>query len=268
MPGSNPSMADPKSLQPPFRTSSMPTPKLGNPSFRSPNQPALRSPSQPALRAPGSPSSLPASSGTLRSGTSPPFHSASSPAFRAPVTPPFRPSSTPSSRQSSPPFRPTSASRTDLPAATASTLLDLAGAETADQAFAAARIQLRRGALAEAFVLAERACVAEPEHPRYRALHAWLRVQREGLQPGPVADEILTTLTWAARQQRTDLDIRMYRGRVLQRLGRHEEAIREFSVVASMDEKNLEAIREVRLHRAREENRAATSGMFSKLFKP
>jgi len=236
-------MPDPKSLKPPFRASSLPSPR----------------PSNPAFRAPSSPTSNPPTSSVLRSG--------SSPAFRAPVTPPFRPSSLPSPRQSSPAFRPTSQSRNNLPAASAPTLPDLTGAATAATSFEAARIQLRRGALDEAFVLAERACSAEPDQPQYRALHAWLRVQRGDLKPGPVADEILKTLTWAARQRRTDLEIRMYRGRVLQRLGRHDEAIRDFSVVASMDEKNLEAIREVRLHRAREESRAATSGMFAKLFK-
>jgi tetratricopeptide (TPR) repeat protein len=217
-------------------------------------------PSNPAFRAPNTPSSTPPSSGVLRSG--------SSPAVRAPVAPPFRPSAIPGTRPSTPAFRASSQSRASLPAVTADTLADLTGTATAEKAFEAARIQLRRGALEEAFTLAERACSAEPEQPQYRALHAWLRVQRGELQAGPVADEILTILTWAARQRRTDLEIRMYRGRVLQRLGRHDEAIREFSVVASMDEKNIEAIREVRLHRAREESRAATSGMFAKLFKP
>lgn len=244
-------MADPKSLKPPVRTSSLPSAKPSNPGFRAPTN--------PAFRAPTNPSSIPPSSGVLRPG--------SSPAFRAPVTPPFRPSSLPHQRQSSPAFRATSPSRSNQPPGTANTVPDLGGSATAATSFEAARIQLRRGALEEAFELAERACVAEPEQPQYRALHAWLRVQRGELQPGPVADEILKTLTWAARQRRTDLEIRMYRGRVLQRLGRHEEAIRDFSVVASMDEKNLEAIREVRLHRAREESRAATSGMFAKLFK-
>ena len=151
---------------------------------------------------------------------------------------------------SNPALRATSRSRTDLPAATPNTLVDLTGAAPAEQAFECARIQLRRGAFEEAFALVERACSAEPE------------------QPGPVAEEILATLTWAARQRRTDTEIRIYRARVLQRLGRHDQAIREFAVVASIDEKNLEAIREVRLHRAREESRAATSGMFGKLLEP
>ena len=169
---------------------------------------------------------------------------------------------------SNPALRATSRSRTDLPAATPNTLVDLTGAAPAEQAFECARIQLRRGAFEEAFALVERACSAEPEQPQYVALHAWLRVQRGELKPGPVAEEILATLTWAARQRRTDTEIRIYRARVLQRLGRHDQAIREFAVVASIDEKNLEAIREVRLHRAREESRAATSGMFGKLLEP
>ena len=54
---------------------------------------------------------------------------------------------------------------------------------------------------------------------------------------------------------------------MLSRLGRREEAMRDFSVVASMDDKNLEAIREVRLYRAREEQAAANSGMLSRFFK-
>jgi len=128
-------------------------------------------------------------------------------------------------------------------------------------------MQAKRGALREALALAEQASMAEPEQPRYRALHAWLRAEYEEVEPGPVADEILRTLSWAVRQQRTELEIRLYRGRVLLRLGRRDEAIRDFSVVASMDETNLEAIREVRLHRAREENAAARSGVFSPFVK-
>lgn len=145
--------------------------------------------------------------------------------------------------------------------------LPAAGGWTPEQTFAAARIQLKRGVPQEALALAEQACSAEPEHPQYLALYAWLRVECGQLQPGPVADEILATLTWCVRQERTDLEIRLYRGRVLSRLGRRDEAIRDFSVVASMDEKNLEAIREVRLYRAREEQAAASSGVLSKFFK-
>jgi tetratricopeptide (TPR) repeat protein len=135
----------------------------------------------------------------------------------------------------------------------------MAGPWTAEKAFAAAKIHLRRGALDEALAHIEQACIAQPEHAQFRALHAWLRVERGELTDGPIAEEILMTLTWAVRQRRNDLEIRMYRGRVLQRLGRSDEAIREFSVVASMDDTNQEAVREVRLHQARQDHRAAVA---------
>ena len=77
----------------------------------------------------------------------------------------------------------------------------------------------------------------------------------------------MDTLTWAVRERRTDLEIRLYRGRVLKLLGKMDEAIRDFSVVASTDEQNLEAVREVRLYRAREEQKASASGFFSAFFK-
>jgi hypothetical protein len=137
---------------------------------------------------------------------------------------------------------------------------------TPARAFGAARIQLARGRKEEAFALVESACVAEPEQPEYRALLAWLRADRGELS-GAAAAEILDTLTWAVRERRTDLEIRLYRGRVLKLLGKMEEAIRDFSVVASMDDQNLEAVREVRLYRAREEQKASKSGLFRAFFK-
>jgi len=193
--------------------------------------------------------------------------------------PSLRPSSLPSPRSSRPELRTSSVpaagarapslrtSTARSPANPSSALLDMASAPTAEKAFAAAASQLQRGALGEALAHIEQACIAEPEHAQYRALHAWLRVLRGELTDGPVAEEILTTLTWAMRQRRNDLEIRMYRGRVLQRLGRNEEALRDFSVVASMDETNLEALREVRLQSAREEQKAAASGVWTRLFK-
>jgi tetratricopeptide (TPR) repeat protein len=155
-----------------------------------------------------------------------------------------------------PTLRPSSAR---LPASPSSAVIDMAGPWTAEKAFAAAKIHLRRGAIEEALAHIEQACIAEPEHAQYRALHVWLRVERGELTDGPIAEEILSTLTWAVRQRRNDLEIRMYRGRVLQLLGRNDQAIREFSVVATMNPTNVEAVREVRLHQAREDHKAAVA---------
>ena len=180
------------------------------------------------------------------------FRPSSSPS-RRPSTPELLTSGVAATRASVPILRPSSARLRSSPS---SPMLEMVGPWTGEKAFAAARMHLRRGALDEALAQIEQACIAVPEHAQYRALHAWLRVERGELTDGPIAEEILMTLTWAVRQRRNDLEIRMYRGRVLQLLGRNDEAIREFSVVASMDPTNLEAAREVQLHRAREEHKA------------
>jgi Flp pilus assembly protein TadD len=58
-------------------------------------------------------------------------------------------------------------------------------------------------------------------------------------------------LTWAVRQQRTNLELRLYRARVLQRLGRNEEARRDFELIASLDPWNAEAARALRRYRTK-----------------
>jgi hypothetical protein len=58
----------------------------------------------------------------------------------------------------------------------------------------------------------------------------------------------------------------MYRARVLQRLGRTDDAMRDFRFVANADPTHLEALREVRLHRLRSSQKISASGVFSKLF--
>jgi tetratricopeptide (TPR) repeat protein len=143
----------------------------------------------------------------------------------------------------------------------------LPGSWTPRKAFDAARINMRRGALAEASAFAQQACDGEPDCLEFRALHAWLRVQRGELKTEADAVEILAILTRALREQRHNLEIRLFRARVLQRLGRMEEAIRDFSVVASMDSKNLEAVREVRLYQARSQRKPSLSGILSKVFR-
>lgn len=161
------------------------------------------------------------------------------------------------------------ASSASLPGVRGSMLLpqaQLPRGWTPRKAFEAARINLKRGALSEASAFAQQACDGEPECLQFRALHAWLRVQRGELQGEADAAEVLAILTRALREQRHDLEIRLYRARVLSRLGRMEEAIRDFSVVASMDPRNLEAVREVRLYQARTQRQSSLSGVLSKVF--
>jgi len=116
------------------------------------------------------------------------------------------------------------------------------------KAFLGSRALLKQGRFEDARLLARRALDGAPDHPAYAALHAWLRVQCGELQPGSSSKEILGTLNRAVRERSDDAEIRMYRARVLQRLGRQDDAARDFAIVTKIDPGNVEAAREVRLH--------------------
>jgi curved DNA-binding protein CbpA len=131
-----------------------------------------------------------------------------------------------------------------------------------DRLFQAARICLRRERVQDALTLVSQACSAAPHDLRYQALFAWLRVRRGVLRPGPEADQILALMDRAASTHAEDLEIRLYRAHVLSRVGRAEDAFRDFLFVANADPLNVEAAREVRLY----EMRSAASGMHSVIF--
>lgn len=120
-----------------------------------------------------------------------------------------------------------------------------------DRLFHAARVCLKQSRLDDALLLIRQARAAEPEQVQYLALHAWLRVQRGELKPGAAAESILDVLNRAVRERPADVDIRMYRARALQRLGRDEEAHRDFCVVAKVDRLNVDAAEAVRRYEAR-----------------
>jgi curved DNA-binding protein CbpA len=131
-----------------------------------------------------------------------------------------------------------------------------------DRLFQAARICLRRERAQDALTLVTRACAVAPHDLRYQALFAWLTVRRGGLRPGPEADQILELMDRAASTHAQDLEIRLYRAHVLQKLGRAEEAFHDFCFVANADPLNADAAREVRLY----EMRADASGSYPRIF--
>jgi curved DNA-binding protein CbpA len=101
----------------------------------------------------------------------------------------------------------------------ADTLANEAVGVDPDRLFQAARICLRRERVQDALVLVKQACRAAPNNLRYEALSAWLGVRRGVLRPGPEAQQILALLDRAASRHAEDLEIRLYRAYVLQRLG-------------------------------------------------
>jgi cytochrome c-type biogenesis protein CcmH/NrfG len=120
-----------------------------------------------------------------------------------------------------------------------------------DQLLQAARICLRRGRAEDAFTLMEQACALAPHNFQFQALLAWLKVERGDVRPGDDAGPIMELLTRAVHEYPDDLECRLYRARALQRLGRSADAVLDFAFVASADPCNVEAERELRLHRMR-----------------
>lgn len=126
----------------------------------------------------------------------------------------------------------------------------------AKRVFQAARLCLMQGRTDDAMLLVKQLCELHPDQVQYLALHAWLRVVRGDLRAGHTADTILSTLNRAVSERRDDLEIRMYRARVLERLGRAAEAFRDFCFVAKADPRNLEALQKVRASGSEEANGA------------
>jgi hypothetical protein len=140
------------------------------------------------------------------------------------------------------------------------------GAAEAERAILAAREHITKKQFAEAERLARSACNAEPDNAEHLALHAWLRAQLGELAVPAQAAQIRAALDRAVMKAPASVPVRFYRAQVLKRLGRDEEAYRDFRFVARRAPEQLDAVREVRLHRMRIRNEQKQSGVFSKLF--
>lgn len=130
-----------------------------------------------------------------------------------------------------------------------------AGAETARherelaaaEAFRKAEALLAHGNVARAEVEARFALKNEPGQGEYVALCAWI----DALKPGADPSQITLELKRAQRLAENNLKVRWYRGLVLQHLGRHEHALREFRSVLDIDPRHLDAARQVRVYEMR-----------------
>jgi hypothetical protein len=137
----------------------------------------------------------------------------------------------------------------------------------AAEAFRLAEESLKRHQLHRAIVLAEHSCALDREQPECQALLAWLHAQREDVRSARAAQTILASLNQAIRKAPNNPRIRYYRGQVFKRVGRMEDALRDFRFSARQDPKNLDAVRELRLHAMRSQPPPAkNSGVFSKFF--
>jgi hypothetical protein len=76
----------------------------------------------------------------------------------------------------------------------------------------------------------------------------------------------LAALDRAVHQQRDNSVLRFYRAQVLERLGRDEDAYKDFCFTLRSEPQHLDAAREVRLYRLRRRNAGKKLGVLSKLF--
>lgn len=140
------------------------------------------------------------------------------------------------------------------------------GAAEALRAVDAASQSIARKKYAEAEALVHQACSADPGNAEYMALHAWLRMQNGELAVPALAAQIATTLDRAVMKAPSSVPVRLYRAQVLKRLGRDEDAYKDFRFVARRNPEHLDAVREVRLHLIRARNKQKRSGVFARLF--
>jgi tetratricopeptide (TPR) repeat protein len=138
---------------------------------------------------------------------------------------------------------------------------------SAGAALRAAQECIKRHQLDRAQALAEQLRQQDGSRVESQALLAWIQAQREDPRNTRVGHTILSNLNHAIRQEPNNPRLRYYRGQVLKRLGRTEDALKDFRFSARQDPSNLDAIRELRVHNMRSEPPPAkTSGVFAKFF--
>lgn len=118
----------------------------------------------------------------------------------------------------------------------------------------------------EALDVLDRCLEAAPTTPQYLAMKAKMLLELRRVLDDATQAEVEGLLGTALAVDPDHVESLVLRGRMSQRLGRSEEAVRDYRRAAHLDPKNLEANREIRLagirkrHKAEEEAAAAETG--------
>ncbi len=135
--------------------------------------------------------------------------------------------------------------------------------------FQKAEILVKRGEWAQALESVKKAHEDDPEQAEYEALYAWLLSRQVDAGDAHGFTGPLQRLMRAVKAQPNNVKVRLYRARVFRAMGKVNEAMRDYRTITEQDPNNVEAQRELRLHRMRtgpttEED---GGGLFGKLFK-
>lgn len=136
----------------------------------------------------------------------------------------------------------------------------------AASAFQKAEVLAKREDWAQALKFAEQAYQGDSEQAEYAALYAWVAAHALERGQGNSYDELLDILHRAVKQQRNNVRVRLYRAAVFKLAGQGVEAMRDYRSVSELDPTNVEAQREIRLHRMRKDS-SPPPGVLKRLFK-
>lgn len=142
--------------------------------------------------------------------------------------------------------------------------------------FQKAEIVLKRNDNAQAYELAKRAHELDPEQAEYLAMVAWLESQRLEFMGRDQTLEKIAVLDQCIALNPNSERAYFWRGMLHKRIEDHTKALRDFKKAGDLNPRNLDALREVRLHNIRTAPTKAPAtptkpetigGMFGKLFK-
>jgi len=124
--------------------------------------------------------------------------------------------------------------------------------------FQKAEVCLRRSDYAQAEVLCRKALEADGTQPDYLAMLAWLLALKPENQTADKTKDSIAMLDRAIAMSGRSEKAYFWRGMLNKRLGRAELAFRDFKTSAELNPRNIDAAREVRLHRMRRGPRSSS----------
>jgi tetratricopeptide (TPR) repeat protein len=155
--------------------------------------------------------------------------------------------------------------------------------------FQKAEVCFKRNDLAQAETFCRKALDLDDTQPDYHALLAWLVAMKPESQSAEATLTCIKMLDKAVSISNRCEKAYFWRGMLYKRLGKTDVALKDFRRVADMNPRNIDAVREVRLHTMRSSGRGSTpppppagrqsplpakpgddkktSGIFGKLFK-
>lgn len=104
----------------------------------------------------------------------------------------------------------------------------------------------RRHEYDEAIEVLRKIIARVKDEPDYHAMYAWLLMQKFPNQEAPL-QKMLESVNRALELHERHERANMLKGQILRRMGRHDEALKYFRVVADINPRNIEAVREVRV---------------------